>query len=153
MIGFLLCHAGTKLLYEAKRCPAHYSKVNLPSLPSVVNGVPGAVGATGPMGPVGATGPAGAPGPVGATGPAGTPGFNSASTTVTISTPYGTTIAGPYSGGATCPSGDVVTGGGVQLSGGYVVSSAPDGDSWDASVITGGYGIGFTVVIICQRAS
>lgn len=149
MIGFLLCHSGAKLLYEAhaKRCPAHYVKVDLSSLV----GKSGSLGPVGPIGPQGPAGANGATGPAGAAGATGPAGFDSGSTTTTVSTFYGTTTATSYSGSATCPVGEVVTGGGVRLSGGYLVSSAPDGPSWQVTVVTGGYGIGFTVVAVCQR--
>jgi hypothetical protein len=79
-------------------------------------GPAGPAGAVGPAGPAGAVGPAGPAGAVGPAGPAGPAGANQVLTTQRV---QGNTVElAPGQGGvstASCPSGTVVTGGGMRL--------------------------------------
>jgi Collagen triple helix repeat (20 copies) len=103
---------------------------------SVVRGPRGPRGPRGVAGPAGPQGAAGPQGPQGVQGPAGP---QSLSEEIVYADWTSTGVAGVYFGTATCPSGYVVTGGGVAVSSEQdrTVDSGPDApatNEWGADV-------------------
>jgi Collagen triple helix repeat (20 copies) len=137
--------------------------------PQGPTGPEGARGLTGPAGPRGATGATGKQGVQGVRGPAGANGTIIASTPVSgsavlsgIDPPVGTEITAS----ATCPSGQVLLGGGGQVSGSAQVqknvvlrASYPTGDSaWrTVAVVIGAVGLTDQATlhpyVLCGKAS
>ncbi len=118
-------------------------------------------GPRGPRGPRGATGPAGPQGPQGVAGPQGVQGVQgpagpqSLSEQIVYSGPWTTTgTAGVYGATATCPTGDVLTGGGVQVSSTVdrTVDSGPgqpEVNQWEADIDLAASTDDFYVYAIC----
>ncbi len=129
-------------LYDAHRCARHDQRLRWgitgPRGTAGITGAtgaagpsgkPGAQGMGGPQGPKGNTGSPGAKGNAGATGPQGPTGANGA-TNVTVRS-YSVHI-GPNNGGgsyADCDTGEVATGGGVDLNGGVTGTGITVGTS------------------------
>jgi hypothetical protein len=100
----------------------------------------GATGPAGPTGPIGATGPTGLTGPRGATGPTGATGAPGLTgyqvVTASVSTP-----AGAFGGiQATCPSGKVPLGGGVNTANStlHITTTRPEGNGWGGRAYNAG---------------
>lgn len=107
--------------------------------------------ANGPLGPQGTQGPGGPQGPQGPTGPQGPPGSQAlVMTTVTATTP-------PYNSNAqsaTAPPGYVVTGGGISLIYGQILTDSrptADGTGWYGSFNGGPGGATATVYAVCAK--
>jgi hypothetical protein len=105
----------------AVELPASGSVRHHPTNHATHKGTVGPRGPRGPRGPQGATGlqgPAGSQGPTGPQGPAGTqgaPGPQSLSEQIVYATFTTSDSPGSWYGYVTCPSGEIVTGGGAEL--------------------------------------